>query len=120
MARYLVVANQTLGAAQPLETILAQAAGREDSFYLVEPATPPQRGFTWTEGQARALAEERLQAARARFRAMGLEVDGEIGDADPILAVEDVLRREEFDVVVLSDFGDRRLAVDSGVRMRGA
>ena len=101
VARYLVVANHTMGAAQPLERALALAAGSDDSFYLVEPATTPRRGFTWTEGQARALAEARLQDARARLQAMGLEVDGEVGDADPILAVEDVLRREEFDVVVL-------------------
>jgi hypothetical protein len=101
VARYLVVANQTQAAAQPLETILAEAAGRGDSFYVVEPATPPRSGLTWTEGQARALAVERLQEAFARFRAVGLEVDGEVGDPDPMLAVEDVLRREAFDVVVL-------------------
>ena len=102
MARYLVVANHTMGAAQPLGRALALTAGRGDSVYLVEPAAPSRRGFTWTEGQARALAEARLQRTRAWFRAMGLDVDGEVGDADPVLAVEDVLRREPFDVVVLS------------------
>jgi len=123
VARYLVVANQTLGGATLLETTRAEAAGRDASFCIVVPASPPRSGFTSTEGQARALADERLRAALSLFRSAGLEVDGEMGDADPMLAVEDVLRQNEFDAIVLSTPASgisQWLGVDLPRRMRAA
>jgi hypothetical protein len=122
MTRYLVVANQTLGAAHLLERLRAATAGRDASFYLVVPATPPLEGFTWTEGQARALASLRLRTALGRFHHAGLDVAGEVGDPDPMLAVEDALRHRRCDVIVLSTLPvgiSRWLRVDLPQRMRG-
>jgi GABA permease len=121
MTRYLVVANQTLGAAPLLDRLHAAAAGREASFYLVVPATPPRAGFTWTEGHARSIAEQRLRAALGHFRNVGLDVAGEVGDPDPMLAVEDALRHRGSDVIVLSTLPvgiSRWLGVDLPQRMR--
>ena len=102
MRRYLVVANQTLGGrhlAQKVGQCLAEGTCR---FHIVVPATPRGELLTWTEGEATALAQERLERALTRFRALGAEVDGEVGDKDPILAIDDALRHAEFDEIILS------------------
>ena len=52
---------------------LARAA--PSSFHVVVPATPP-RDHIWTEGEARATARSRLDAALARFLELGAEVEG--------------------------------------------
>ncbi|HEX6230967.1 MAG TPA: hypothetical protein VF029_04590 [Actinomycetota bacterium] len=102
MGRYLVVANQTL-AGEALASKIRELARREpSSFHVVVPATPPQ-DHAWTEGEARATAQRRLSVALSRFRDLGLEAAGEVGDASPMLAIEDALREHgPFDAVVLS------------------
>jgi hypothetical protein len=102
--RYMVVANQTLGG-EPLLTAIRQLdrAGW-CSFHLVVPMTPP-RDHVWTEGEARAVAQERLDAALERFTALGIDAEGEVGDESPMLAIEDAMRdKEPFDAIVLSTF----------------
>jgi len=121
MTRYIVVANQTLGAPALLERLRAASSGRDASFYLVVPATPPRAGLTWTEGEARALAAERLHMAIRGFRDVGLAVAGEVGDPNPVLATEDALRHHASDVIVLSTLPpgiSRWLGADLPQRMR--
>lgn len=101
MRRYLVVANQTLGGNALTAAVRARARMEPCTFHLLVPATPP-RDHAWTEGEAREIARERLELALGRFRALGVEVDGEVGDASPMLAVEDVLRGATFDEIILS------------------
>ncbi len=123
MTRYLVVANQTLGASPLLERLRAAAAGRDANFYLVVPATPSRGVWAWTEGEARTLAHHRLQAALGWFRTVGLDVAGEVGDPDPMNAVDDVLHHRKADVIVLSTLPigiSRWLGVDLPQRMRSA
>jgi hypothetical protein len=48
------------------------------------------------------VAEKRLEAALERFRGVGCEVDGEVGDASPMLAVRDCLMAGGYDEVILS------------------
>jgi hypothetical protein len=102
MRRYLVVANQTL-AAEPLVSRMRELArAAPSSFHVVVPATPP-RDHVWTEGEARATARSRLDAALARFAELGTEVEGEVGDGNPMLAIGDALRDHgPFDEIVIS------------------
>jgi hypothetical protein len=103
MDRYLVVANQTLGGEPLLAEIRQLARAGPCAFWIVVPATPPSHGRTWTEGDARATALARLEAALARFRELDVEVEGAVGDANPILAIEDTLREHgPFHRIVLS------------------
>lgn len=52
---------------------------------------------------ARASAAERLQEGLERFRALGADVEGEVGDARPIDAIRDVmLHAPPFDEIILS------------------
>jgi hypothetical protein len=102
MRRYLVVANQTLGGEHLAGKVKECTAAGPCRFHIVVPASPPQEHLTWTEGEARAAAGARLDKALERIRALGVEVTGEVGDPNPILAIEDVLRGEEFDEIILS------------------
>lgn len=104
MQRYLVVANQTLGA-EPLAARLRDLARHgATSFYLVVPATPP-RDHLWTEGEARATARTSLESAMGRFAGLDADLEGEVGDGNPMLAIGDAIRDHgPFDGIVISTF----------------
>lgn len=102
MRHYLVVANQTLGAEQLAAKVRECMQAGPCRFHIVVPATHPKDHATWTEGQAHAIAERRLEAALARFRELGAEVDGEIGDENPMLAIRDTLLAGKYDEIILS------------------
>lgn len=99
---YLVVANQTLGGEHLIAQVRQCMARGSCRFHLVVPATPSFEQATWTEGEARAIARRRLADALTRFRETGAEVEGEVGDANPMLAIEDALREQGFDEIILS------------------
>lgn len=100
--RYLVVANQTLGGRHLLQKVQECVSGGSCRFHVVVPATPSGEHLTWTEGEALAIAQRRLDRTLVTFREQGVEADGHVGDANPLLAIEDALRREEFDEIILS------------------
>ncbi len=123
MPRYLVVANQTLGADQLYHKVRECQAAGPCTFHIVVPATPPNENLTWAEGEASAIARERLGRALAWFRELGAEVDGEVGDANPLLAIWDALRESQFDHIILSTLPagiSRWLKMDLPSRVRAA
>jgi hypothetical protein len=102
MRRYLVVANQTLGGEHLSEKVRACLAAGPARFHILVPATQPADHAVWTEGEARALAQRRLEQALERFREMGADVEGEVGDEAPLEAIADAVREETFDEIILS------------------
>ena len=54
------------------------------------------------EDGARAAAAERLEASLEAMRASGLKAEGEVGDGDPLQAIEDALRTFAPDEIVIS------------------
>jgi hypothetical protein len=91
MRRYLVVANQTL-AGEPLVSRMRELSRAGPcAFFLVVPATPP-RDHTWTEGEVRATARTRLDEALMQLSGMQVKVEGEVGDGNPMLAIDDAIR----------------------------
>lgn len=102
MPRYLLVANQTLEGENLLAAVRERSKRGEARFFVLVPATPPSGGLTWTESQASLLAHDRLERGLKQFAEMGVEVEGGIGDRDPLLAVQDVLRGERFDEIIVS------------------
>ena len=100
MRRCLVVANQTLGGSHLVDALEERMARGPCAFHVVVPAS--HGTTTWTEGEAKAHAAEQLGAALARFRALGAEVTGEVGDASPVAAASDALLAGEFDEVIVS------------------
>jgi hypothetical protein len=101
MRRYLVVANLTVTEPHLLDKVRDCMAAGEASFHILVPASHAA-GATWTESQAVAAAQARLDAGLEAFSALGAEVTGEVGDASPVQAVGDVLLRADFDEVILS------------------
>lgn len=102
MRRYLVIANQTLVSEDLLEKVTSCHAEEAATFHLVVPATPPPGGNPWSEGEANALASHRLEEALARYRELGIDVDGEVEVANPVHAVGNVMRHLVFDELIIS------------------
>jgi hypothetical protein len=105
MRRYLVVAHKTLGGAHLLDHL--HHLREEDpycQFHLVVPVDPPRTG-AWTDGRARVAARARLDEILEHMAYMRLGATGEVGDANPVYAVGNVLRRDGRDAycgIVLS------------------
>jgi hypothetical protein len=102
MRRYLVVANQTLAGEPLVSRIRELSRGGPCAFFLIVPATPP-RDHTWTEGEARATARARLDEALMRLSGLEIKVEGEVGDGNPMLAIDDAIRDHgPFEEIILS------------------
>jgi hypothetical protein len=101
--RILVIANETVGGGTLREVIAHKAEGYDEEVLVVCPAlNSPLRHWVSDEDGARAQAQERLDESVGRLREAGVNVRGEIGDADPLQAIEDALRTFGADEVLVS------------------
>jgi GABA permease len=101
--RVLVVANETVGGSQLLETIRGRIADRNARVLVVCPAlNSPLRHWASDEDGAREHAQERLDASLKTMQSAGIQASGEIGDGDPIQAIEDAVRTFRPDELVVS------------------
>lgn len=102
--RILLVANRTAQTTRLRETVGRIARSRDVHFHLLIPSHP--RGLHRVvdpEVAGREEAEARLAAALpALSAAAGHAVGGEVGDADPMAAIQDTLGREQFDEIIVS------------------
>jgi hypothetical protein len=107
--RILVVANETVGGQELLSEVRGRAEGHRSRILVVCPAlNSPLRHWASDEDQARAKAQARLDASLGSMRAAGLQVEGEIGDGDPIQAIEDALRTFQPDELIISTHPEGR------------
>jgi hypothetical protein len=105
MAKYLLVAHQTAEERELLEAAKQLAAGdRRARFTLLVPATPIGDLLTWEEGETKEVAQDRANSAAAALKQNGLNVVAvRVGDADPVLAVDDeYLAGRRYDAIVIS------------------
>ena len=101
--RVLVVANETVGGQELLAALKRCAEHRNARFLVVCPAlNSPLRHWASDEDAARDAAQERLDTSLAVMRDARLDVRGEIGDGDPLQAVEDAIRTFRPDELVIS------------------
>ena len=103
--RILVIANETVGGAPLLNKLkqLASASGGTAKVHVVSPAlNSPLRHLASDEGPARAAAQERLDDSLGKLREEGIEASGEVGDGDPLQAIEDALRTFQPDELIVS------------------
>lgn len=102
--RLLVVANQTVAGRALLEEIGNRCRGRDCEVLVVTPALAGSRAAHWASDidEGIELARERLDRSLAEIGRLGLPAQGEIGDSDPNLAMEDALRVFAADEVVIS------------------
>jgi hypothetical protein len=106
--RVLVVANETVGG-RTLQETLGRLAHPATEILVVAPAlASPVRYWVSDVDGARAEAERRVQASVAQLEAAGFAVRGEIGDGDPLVAMEDALRTFGADEIVISTHPEGR------------
>ena len=99
MGRYLVVANQTLGGDQLMAEVRQRATAGPSSFYVIVPNT---RSSDVDEHRATLIAQSRLNQALNQLRSEGLDARGDIGDPEPLTAIEDALAGQQFDEIIIS------------------
>jgi hypothetical protein len=107
--RILVIANETVGGETLRRMILEKSASVREEVLVVTPAlNSPLRHWVSDEDQARADAQERLDASLARLAEAGVQARGEVGDSDPLQAIEDALRTFGPDEIILSTHPEGR------------
>jgi len=101
--RILVVANETVAGRALRDEIRHRARGHQADVLVVAPALNSQlRYWASDEDGARAQAQRRLDASLAALTEDAVEARGEIGDSDPLQAVEDALRTFGADEIIIS------------------
>jgi len=107
--RILVVANETVGGHTLRSLILERSLDVQEQVLVVTPAlNSPLRHWTSDEDDARAAAQERLDASLAKLSEAGVEASGEVGDGDPLQAIEDALRTFGADEIIISTHPEGR------------
>jgi hypothetical protein len=99
----LVVANETV-AGTALRNEIVHRAGTEDAEVLVVCPALNTRLRHWTsdEDRARAQAQARLEASLAALHEAGIDARGQVGDDDPLQAMDDALRTFGADEIIIS------------------
>jgi hypothetical protein len=100
--RILVVANETVGGEALMETLAGLAQPSTEVLVVAPALTSRVRHWTSDVDGARSDAEERVRASVERLSAQGFAARGEVGDHDPLVAIEDALRTFGADEIVIS------------------
>jgi GABA permease len=102
--RLLVVANETVAGEALIEEIRRRCQGRSCEIRVVTPALAASRASHWASDidEAIELARQRMELSLIAIRELGLKANGEIGDSDPAVAIEDALRLFPADEIVIS------------------
>jgi GABA permease len=101
--RVLVVANETVRGEELLSKISTLALTERTQFLVVCPALNSRlKTFTSDEDPAREAAQARLDVTLARLGSVGIAARGEVGDGDPLVAVDDAVRTFGPNEIVIS------------------
>jgi hypothetical protein len=107
--RILVIANETVGGHTLRSAILERSLDVREEVLVVTPAlNSPLKTWVSDEDGARAAAQERLDTSLAKLSEAGVEARGEVGDGDPIQAMEDALRTFGADEIIISTHPEGR------------
>lgn len=107
--RILVIACETLNDERLLEEIHRATAGRHEVLVVCPALISPVRHWASDVDGAITQAQRRLDESLGELRAAGIEARGEIGDEDPLRAIEDALRTFGADEIIISTHPEGRL-----------
>jgi hypothetical protein len=102
-SRALLVANEAVTGAELRDGLIDQLGERIDEVFVVTPAMPDS-GVKYMLGDvddAIQPAEERLRRTLEELREAGIAADGEVGDSDPLLALQDELLKFRPDQIIV-------------------
>jgi len=105
LRRILVIANETCAGERVVEEVRYRAGGGPAEVLVVAPTLARSRLGHWLSAdmdRRRAGALERLDRSVAALGAAGLTARGEIGDADPLQAMDDAIRTFRPDEIIIS------------------
>jgi hypothetical protein len=120
MRQILIVANQTLGGDELAALVRLRVEEDLTEFFLLVPILPASKRserptFALSTGvplpMTRQLPDEatradaarsRLQTGLDRLRRLGVLAEGEVGDSDPLVAIDKVLARRPIDEIIIS------------------
>jgi len=101
--RILVIANETVGGSELLDVLRRRAEGVQEHVLVVCPAlNSVVRHWASDDDGARAAAQQRLEISLAQLARDGVDARGQVGDGDPLQAMEDALRTFGPDEIVIS------------------
>jgi hypothetical protein len=107
--RILVIANETVAGHTLRSMILERSLDVREEVLVVTPAlNSPLKHWVSDEDGARAAAQERLDASLAKLAEAGVQARGEVGDGDPLQAMEDALRTFGADEIIISTHPEGR------------
>jgi len=103
--RILVIANETAASAEVADEVRWQARGGAAEVLVVAPLTAPsgsERASALDPEARLAEAKVRLEAALSALAEAGLSARGELGDADPMRAIDQVVYRFRPDELIIA------------------
>ena len=95
--RLLVLANETCASLAVIDAVRRKVSGadRAAQVVVVAPALSQSRVSYWFSSDVRAArteAAERLEQSLDALSAAGISASGDLGDADPLQALDDAIR----------------------------
>ena len=115
--RILVIANETVGGETLRDEIRRRAENYDERVRVICPTLLSRVRFIASdEDEARAQAQERLEHSLSRLREIGVNCEGEVGEADPLQAIADALRTFGADEIIISTHPEgRSLWLERGI-----
>lgn len=105
----LVVANETVEGNVLVEAVRDVALSRDADVLVVAPALNTRlRHWMSDSDAADAAARRRLDNTLWRLNAAGVRASGQVGDADPLRAVQDALQLFPADEIVIGTHPEER------------
>lgn len=98
----VVAADDTAASDELLEVLRDRAEGADVCFTLLVPATPPGVKQVADMEPDPDRAERDVKPGVERLREAGLEVEGRIGDSEPVSAAEDAVNFGDYEEIVVA------------------
>jgi hypothetical protein len=120
--RLLVLADEPVDAARVRAALPGEQGLDGAEVLVVEPVVNQSRVAFWMSDDDEAIAEARDAGQRSvdSLRSEGVRAAGEVGDSDPMLALQDALTTFDADLVLLltgDEALERQAAERFGVRV---
>jgi hypothetical protein len=104
----LVVANETLGGRQLVETVRERAAQGNVRFVLAVPQNRPKAGLVIYDDTVFDAAQARVDLALSTLHSRGIDAVGEVGDPDPFSATLDAVHEHRPSEIIISTYPETR------------